>query len=236
MQTLIDDASLRERMVCQRANGSSGCSERTPSYLTTKPCTEMSSMPHKTVGSIVDCLAANRILTGDRRTILSNTAFLWATTIATTGLGFAYWWLAARTFSAHDVGVAAAAVSGMTLLGYFAILGFWTLLIAVVHESGERVVAYVATATLTSAVVGSVLGLVALIAVPVISPELAGFAGDPAAQVLFPLGVGLTALTLGHRGSDHGRRGHPGARHGGRRRWEQRARRPQRGLRDRRGS
>ncbi len=138
----------------------------------------------------------NRFLAGDRRTILSNSAFLGATTIATAGLGFAYWWLAARTFSAQQVGIAAATVSGMTLLGYVAMLGFGTLLIATVHASGDRAIAYVATASLTSALVGGVLGVIALLAAPVISPELAGFARDPAGQVLFPVGVGLTASTF----------------------------------------
>jgi O-antigen/teichoic acid export membrane protein len=138
----------------------------------------------------------NQFLAGDRRTILANSAFLVATTIATAGLGFAYWWLAARTFPAQQVGIAAAAVSGMTLLGYLAMLGFGTLLIAVFHENGDRAIAYVATASLTSAVVGGLLGVLALLVAPVISPELAGFARDPAGQVLFPVGVGLTASTL----------------------------------------
>jgi O-antigen/teichoic acid export membrane protein len=138
----------------------------------------------------------NRFLTGDRRTILLNTAFLVATTIGTAGLGFAYWWLAARTFSAHEVGVAAAAVSAMTLLGYLAVLGFGTLLIAVVHESGDRAIAYVVTAALTSAVIGAGVGAMALLAAPAISPDLADFARDPASQLLFPMGVGLTASTL----------------------------------------
>jgi O-antigen/teichoic acid export membrane protein len=128
--------------------------------------------------------------------ILSNTAFLVATTIATSGLGFAFWWLAARTSSAQQVGIAAAAVSGMTLLGYLGMLGFGTLLIAVVHESGDRAVAYVATASLTSALVGGVLGAVALLALPTISPELSGFTQDPVGQILFPLGVALTAATF----------------------------------------
>lgn len=138
----------------------------------------------------------NRFLSGDRRTILRNTAFLVATTIATAALGFGYWWLAARGFSAHEVGVAAAVVSGMTLLGYLGMLGFGTLLIAVVHESAGRAVAYVTTATLTSALVGGLLGLVALLVAPAISPELATFARDPAGLILFPVGVGLTAATL----------------------------------------
>jgi O-antigen/teichoic acid export membrane protein len=138
----------------------------------------------------------NRFLTGDRRTILRNTAFLVATTIGTAGLGFAYWWLAARTFSAEDVGIAAAAVSAMTLLGYLAVLGFGTLLIAVVHQSGERAIAYVVTASLTSAVVGAGVGVVGLLAAPAISPDLADFARDPVGRLLFPIGVGLTAATL----------------------------------------
>jgi O-antigen/teichoic acid export membrane protein len=91
-----------------------------------------------------------RLFSADRRTFLSNSSYFVATSVVTAGLGFAYWWLAARRFSPEDVWLAAAAVSAMTLLGNVAMLGFGTLLIAELHRRGSRAAAYVATALVVS--------------------------------------------------------------------------------------
>ena len=136
------------------------------------------------------------LLTPDRRTILSNSSYLVATTVVTAGLGFAYWWVAARRFSPQEVGLAAAAVSAMTLLGNIAMLGFGTLLIAELHRRGDRAVAYVATALLVSCAAGGVLGVGALLLAPWATAELASLARDMGGMVLFPLGVALTAASL----------------------------------------
>jgi O-antigen/teichoic acid export membrane protein len=137
-----------------------------------------------------------RLLTADIRTILSNASYLVATAAITSGLGFAYWWLAARRFSPQEVGLAAAAVSAMTLLGYVGMLGFGTLLIAELHRRADLVAAYIATALLGAAAAGTLLGAAAVVAAPSLSSELARFAGDAAGQALFSIGVGLTAASL----------------------------------------
>ena len=59
-----------------------------------------------------------------------NAGSLIGTTAVTSGLGFAFWWLAARMFSTEAVGLASAIISTMTLLGSASILGLGTLLIA----------------------------------------------------------------------------------------------------------
>jgi O-antigen/teichoic acid export membrane protein len=137
-----------------------------------------------------------RLLTRDRRTILSNSSYLVATTVITSGLGYVYWWLAARRFSPQEVGLAAAAVSAMTLLGYVGMLGFGTLLIAELHRRADLAAAYLATATLVSGAAGLLLGAAAVVAAPSLSSGLARFAGNPAGQALFSIGVGLTAASL----------------------------------------
>ena len=48
--------------------------------------------------------------------IVENAASLVGTTIVTSGLGFVYWWLAARQFRPEAVGLAVAAIAPMTLL------------------------------------------------------------------------------------------------------------------------
>lgn len=64
----------------------------------------------------------------NNNTILINAGSLIGTTAVTSGLGFAFWWVAARIFSTEAVGLASATISTMTLLGSFSILGLGTLL------------------------------------------------------------------------------------------------------------
>jgi O-antigen/teichoic acid export membrane protein len=137
-----------------------------------------------------------RLLTPERQTIVSNSSFLVATTVVTAGLGFVFWWVAARRYSAQEVGVAAAAVSAMTLLGYVATLGFGTLLIAELHRRGDNAMAYVSTALMLSSVAGLFLGVAAVFAAPLASTELAGFARNESSLLLFPLGVAVAAASL----------------------------------------
>src|SRR5207248_3068539 len=61
--------------------------------------------------------------------MLTNAGALVGTTMVTSILGSAYWWVAARRFLPEAVGVASASVSAMVLLGGFCVLGFGTLLI-----------------------------------------------------------------------------------------------------------
>ncbi|MGH3801257.1 MAG: hypothetical protein ACRDTD_14190, partial [Pseudonocardiaceae bacterium] len=63
------------------------------------------------------------------RAILSNAGSLCGTSVATSLLGFGFWWLAARLFPPSAVGYGSAAVSTMTLLGTIGMLGLGTVLI-----------------------------------------------------------------------------------------------------------
>lgn len=62
--------------------------------------------------------------------LLGNSGTLMASTVVTSGLGFVYWWLAARAFPAEAVGAASTAVAAMTLIGTLGMAGMGTLLIA----------------------------------------------------------------------------------------------------------
>ncbi len=61
---------------------------------------------------------------------LGNSGALLATSVLTSLLGFAYWWVAARSFPARIVGSASAAVSAMTLISTLGMFGMGTLLIS----------------------------------------------------------------------------------------------------------
>jgi O-antigen/teichoic acid export membrane protein len=131
--------------------------------------------------------------TSDRGTILWSSAFVVATTIATSALGFAYWWLAARRFSPHEVGLAATAVSAMTLLALIGMLGLGTILISEVHGRAERALAYVTTGMLLSLGAGIFIGALAVFGGTFVSEDLATFGRDTVGALLFPAGVGLSS-------------------------------------------
>ena len=73
------------------------------------------------------------------RDILKNAISLLATTGLTSGLGFAYWDVAARLFSQRSVGYSDAAISVMTLLSWLGVFGLGTLLMGELpRRSGQR--------------------------------------------------------------------------------------------------
>src|SRR5579862_892619 len=61
--------------------------------------------------------------------LLANAGSLFGTTLITAGIGFGYWWSAARLYPAAAVGFSSAAISAMMLLGSGGIVGLGTLLV-----------------------------------------------------------------------------------------------------------
>jgi O-antigen/teichoic acid export membrane protein len=117
------------------------------------------------------------------------------TTAVTSGLGFIYWWLAARTFPAEAVGLASAAVSAMLLMGSVSVFGFGTLLIGELPRQPDKPVSLVVTALLIVGVAGGILGILFAMTAPWISPDLRALASAGSAAI-FALGASLTSITL----------------------------------------
>ncbi len=128
--------------------------------------------------------------------LLRNAGSMLGTTVVTSLLGVIFWWLAAHDFSTTAVGVAAAAVGAMTLLGFLATLGLGTLLMGELPllDSGHRALINAALA-ITAATGVALGGLFAAIA-PSVSSNLEPLRADPVALASFSLGVGLTALAF----------------------------------------
>src|SRR5437588_105533 len=98
--------------------------------------------------------------------MLFNAGSLVATFVAKAGLGFAYWWVAARQFTPESVGFASATISAMTLLGTFCMLGLGTLLIRELPRQPGQEVALISNALLLVGAVGGCIGLLFALSVP----------------------------------------------------------------------
>lgn len=138
----------------------------------------------------------HRLRSAANRELLVNAGSMIGTTVVTSGLGFVYWWLAARQFPADVVGFASAAISAMSLIGTIGIVGLGTLLIGELPRAPERRGPLITTALLVSGLLSGLLGLLFALIAPVISAELQPLAGDVSRVALFVLGVVLTAVTL----------------------------------------
>lgn len=130
------------------------------------------------------------------RELFSNSASLLGTTAITSGLGFVFWTVAARSFSASEVGLGSAAVSAMGLIASLSTLGLGTLLmgeLAIHPRSAPRLIS---SALVISASIGAIAGGVFAMLAPTISDQLADLGSSPQAIVLFAAGVLLATAAL----------------------------------------
>ncbi len=128
--------------------------------------------------------------------MLVNAGSLVGTTVITSGLGFAYWWVAARWFAPEAVGVASASISAMMLLGTFCVLGLGTLLITELPRQPERAGSLVSTALLVVGGVGLVVGSIFALIAAHCSVQFQALGDNGTDVVTFGGGVSLTAITF----------------------------------------
>jgi O-antigen/teichoic acid export membrane protein len=132
-----------------------------------------------------------------RRQLFSTFGYLIATPGATAVLGLAYWAIATRTFSARDVGIAAAAVSTATFLALIGSLGIGTLLLAEIGSMDPRIrrsALTTGTAVASSCVALLALGTIALS--PFLGSSLRAIGSDPVTAALFVAGaIATVAVT-----------------------------------------
>jgi len=133
---------------------------------------------------------------GSNWVLYFNAGSLVATTAVTSGLGFIYWWVAARLFPQQSVGFGSAAVSAMMLLGAFGMLGLGTLIITEVGRERHKVGAFTMTAIVLVGGVSALLGVLFALAAPILTAELAPLSASPENIILFASGVSLTSVTL----------------------------------------
>ncbi len=131
-----------------------------------------------------------------RDSLLRNSLFIMLTTAVNSAFGFVFWLLAARLFTARDVGLTAAIISASTIVVILASIGVGGMLIQSLPRQEESsgwsltVWAGMATAIGTSLAVGCA----ALVLLPLISRELVALHGAAYATVF---AVGTVAMTAG---------------------------------------
>ena len=130
------------------------------------------------------------------RVMLINAGSLIGTTAVTSALGFAYWWLAARQFPAETVGVSSAAISAMTLLGLFCMLGLGTLLMGELPRQPGREASLISAALIVVGGVGGCAGIVFALIAPFVAVGFQPLRASLGDIVIFALGVSLTAIAL----------------------------------------
>lgn len=115
-------------------------------------------------------------------------------------LGFAYWVLAARLFSTEDVGLAAAAISAMTLLTGISLLNLEAVLVRFIPIAGRHTRRLVLGVYALCMVVALIVSTVFVVEIPNWAPSLdflaqrvngVGFVGATVAWVLFVLTDGI---------------------------------------------
>ncbi len=128
--------------------------------------------------------------------IVVNAGSLFSTQIVTSGLGFIYWWLAARLFEPELVGLSSAAISAMLLMGDIGKVGLDTLLVGELPRKLEARGALITTALLVTGLVGLGLGILFAYGAPLISGEFAPLTQNLPNLLLFATGVALTSIGL----------------------------------------
>jgi O-antigen/teichoic acid export membrane protein len=135
----------------------------------------------------------------ERRRLFTTFGYLVARQGATAVIGLVYWAVATHLFTAHDVGLAAAAASTALLLAAIGALGIPLLLLAEIEpiEPAERRVFY-STGNAIAGFVVLMLSIGTMALSPLLGKSLSDIGSDPATAALFVVGsvATMAGLTL----------------------------------------
>jgi len=119
-----------------------------------------------------------------------------STSFLTSGLGFIYWAVSARFFTASVVGESATAIAAMNLIAPFTTLGLGTLLLAQLPTMRARRTELVVSAAVLSGAFGGVLALVCAVLLPGELFGLPGIGTEAGATLLFAAGVSAQGIGM----------------------------------------
>ncbi|EFH81679.1 polysaccharide biosynthesis protein [Ktedonobacter racemifer DSM 44963] len=129
-------------------------------------------------------------------TLLFNTGSLIGTMVVTSGLGFAYWWVAARLFKPQAVGLASAATSAMMLLSAFCMFGLTTLIITELPRNKGKEGSLISTALLIVGGISLIAGAIFAMLAPLLSRELNPLGANGTNIAAFAISICITSITV----------------------------------------
>jgi O-antigen/teichoic acid export membrane protein len=117
--------------------------------------------------------------------------------VLSAALGLVFWVVVARLVDAHDVGIAAAAISAQTLLGIVTVLGYSTMLVSELPRAEPARQRTMVLRSLLVVLVSSGIGAGVVVALsPLLSSNLHTALGNPIGAVTFVLGTAGFAWAL----------------------------------------
>jgi O-antigen/teichoic acid export membrane protein len=119
---------------------------------------------------------------------------LFGTMVATSGLGFVFWWVAARLFPPRSLGIAGAAVSAMMLLSSIGLMGMGSVLIRDLPRHRGREPSLILSGLFVAGGVSAGLAVLFALISPLISADLGVLAAGPGPILLFAFGTAITAV------------------------------------------
>jgi O-antigen/teichoic acid export membrane protein len=145
--------------------------------------------PNALVTMVRDALLAQTVL-------LVNAGALVVGTMASSVLGVAYWWIGARYLSPEVVGLTAAAVSAMSLVGFVGQLGLSTLLLGQTSFEKEERAELISGSLAVSFLSSLLLACLFIIILNLGSRQLGHLTRSQMGAASFILGCGVTSFAL----------------------------------------
>lgn len=116
--------------------------------------------------------------------------------VVTSGLGFAYWWVAARLFKPQAVGLASAATSAMMLLSALCMFGLTTLIITELPRNKGKEGSLISTALLIVGGISLIAGVIFAALAPLLSRELNPLGANGINIAAFAISICITSITV----------------------------------------
>jgi O-antigen/teichoic acid export membrane protein len=126
--------------------------------------------------------------------LVANAGLLAATTLMTSGLGFAYWWVAARFFSPSAVGLASAGIAGMTLMSLIGVLGLGTFVMGHLRADARANAVLISSALALAAAGSALFGAGYALLARATLPDVARLTDSSLGFAIFVAGVAVTGF------------------------------------------